>query len=219
MTHERDIDRLLDHWFLDGPTEVADRVIDRCRGPDRPPAPATNSDVAAPSPSATPGPSPTTSPTPTPAPAASASPLASSAAYACDPDRTCSGLLPAGDQSSGSFDVPFTFTTSEGWVNRVDISRAYKMDTAAGITTPILVMSQVAIAEQNAACDPIAKAGAGDSVQDFVDLLVTHPGLDTTDPVPVEVGGYKGQSVDFTVASTWTNSALRWTPSCRMSCC
>jgi hypothetical protein len=27
MTHERDIDRLLDQWFLDGPTEVADRVI------------------------------------------------------------------------------------------------------------------------------------------------------------------------------------------------
>ena len=27
MTHERDIDRLLDLWILDGPTQVADRVI------------------------------------------------------------------------------------------------------------------------------------------------------------------------------------------------
>jgi hypothetical protein len=27
MTHERDIDRLLDLWMLDGPTEVADRVV------------------------------------------------------------------------------------------------------------------------------------------------------------------------------------------------
>ena len=28
MTHERDMERLLDHWFSDGPTEAPDRVID-----------------------------------------------------------------------------------------------------------------------------------------------------------------------------------------------
>jgi hypothetical protein len=28
MTHERDIERLLDHWFSDGPNEAPDRVID-----------------------------------------------------------------------------------------------------------------------------------------------------------------------------------------------
>ena len=27
MTNERDIDRLLDLWLIDGPTEVADRVV------------------------------------------------------------------------------------------------------------------------------------------------------------------------------------------------
>ena len=41
MTHERDIDRLLDHWLSDGPTEVSDRVVldvaDRIeRQPQRP---------------------------------------------------------------------------------------------------------------------------------------------------------------------------------------
>jgi hypothetical protein len=242
MTHERDIERLLDTWFGDGPTEVPDRVIDTvadriARQPQRPAwrltwrhhplnvylkplalvaatilvaflgfnlvgGFKTNSDVAAPSP--TPSATPRPSPSPTSTPSVSPSPPASSAAYACDPDRTCAGLLPAGEHTSGSFSVPFTFTTPEGWVNRVDIPRAWKMDTGAGISTPILIMSKVAIAEQNAACDPIAKAGAGHTVKDFVDLLRTHPGLDTTDPVPVEVGGYKGQSVDFTVASTWT---------------
>jgi hypothetical protein len=242
MTHERDIDRLLDTWLSDGPTEVPDRVIDAvgdriARQPQRPawrltwrhvPMNAnlkplalvtatilvaflgfnlvggfkTNSDVAAPSPTASATPSPSPSATPTPAP--TSSPLASSAAYACDADRTCSGLLPTGEHTSGSFSVPFTFTTPEGWVNRVDIPRAYKMDTAAGITTPILVMSKVAIAEQTPECGPTAKAGAGNSVQDIVDFLVAHPGLDTTDPVPVEVGGYKGQSIVLGVASTWT---------------
>ncbi len=41
MTHERDIDRLLDLWLIDGPTEVSDRVVldvaDRIeRQPQRP---------------------------------------------------------------------------------------------------------------------------------------------------------------------------------------
>ena len=41
MTHERDIDRLLDRWLIDGPTEVSDRVVldvaDRIeRQPQRP---------------------------------------------------------------------------------------------------------------------------------------------------------------------------------------
>ena len=41
MTHERDIERLLDTWFSDGPTETPDRVIDTvadriARQPQRP---------------------------------------------------------------------------------------------------------------------------------------------------------------------------------------
>ena len=28
MTHERDIERLLDTWFRDGPTEAPDRIVD-----------------------------------------------------------------------------------------------------------------------------------------------------------------------------------------------
>ena len=28
MTHERDIERILDHWFADGPDEAPDRVLD-----------------------------------------------------------------------------------------------------------------------------------------------------------------------------------------------
>jgi hypothetical protein len=67
-------------------------------------------------------------------------------------------------------------------------------------------MAMNAIADQTPECGPTAKAGAGHTVQDFVDFLQAHPGLDTTDPVPVEVDGYKGQSIDFSVAVTWTTT-------------
>ena len=41
MTQQRDIERLLDHWFADGPDQAPDRVVDDRRRPDRAPAPAT----------------------------------------------------------------------------------------------------------------------------------------------------------------------------------
>jgi hypothetical protein len=41
MTHDRDLERILDNWLADGPTHVADRVIDEmasriARQPQRP---------------------------------------------------------------------------------------------------------------------------------------------------------------------------------------
>ena len=78
------------------------------------------------------------------------------------------------------------------------------METSSGIATPVQVMAMNAIADQTPECGPTAKAGVGRTVQDFIDFVQTHPGLDTTDPTPVEVDGYRGQSIDLSVASTWT---------------
>ena len=71
----------------------------------------------------------------------------------------------------------------------------------------ILVWTNVHIAEQTATCDPIPKAGAGDPVEDWIDFLTSHPGLDTTDPAPVDFPGgqdEKGQTIDVSVAADWT---------------
>jgi hypothetical protein len=35
MTSERDIERVLDHWFAERPTQVADRVLEEVAGSDR----------------------------------------------------------------------------------------------------------------------------------------------------------------------------------------
>ena len=40
MNEDRDLNRLLDAWFADGPVQVADRVVDGAAEPDRAPAPA-----------------------------------------------------------------------------------------------------------------------------------------------------------------------------------
>ncbi len=76
-----------------------------------------------------------------------------------------------------------SFTTPAGWENNEDVARGYRLvDTGTAPFPEINVMSQAAIAEQNATCTPAQKAGAGATVQDFVDFLTSHPGLVVTTP-------------------------------------
>lgn len=232
MTHERDIERLLDHWFTDGPTEAPDRVIDVvadriARQSQRPgwrldwrhpvmnPALKFGAAIAAIVVIALVGfgllrggstpevaaPAATSATSPTPSPAASPSGSAS----ACVIDTTgCAGPLTAGDHASAQFLPALSFQTPAGWENNVDIARAYRLlDTGTAPFPEIEVMSQLAIAEQNATCAAARKAGAGTAVQDFIDFLTSHPGLDVTAPTPVDVGGYQGQSVQVRLGSTW----------------
>jgi hypothetical protein len=135
------------------------------------------------------------------APSANATPAGT--AFACDDDTTgCAGPLAAGQHTSTKFLLTLTFTTPDGWVNVRDIRRTYELKTN-GLGTPIEVMGLNAIAEQTASCGPVRKAGVGSSVQDIIAALKTHPGLVTTDPVPADVDGFKGQTIDFGIASTW----------------
>lgn len=240
MTHERDIERLLDTWFSDGPTETPDRVIDAvadriARQPQRSawrltrrhvPMNAylkplalvaatilvaflgfnlvggfkTSSDVAAPS--------PTSSATPSPSP--SPSPSASTVAFVCADDVPgCAGPLTAGEHASRHFVVPFTFRTPEAWVNTSDIDRAYSLQTGAGIATPVQVMGMITLVDQDTTCGLPGKADVGNTVEDVVGYLQSHPLFTVSDPVPVEVGGYRGTSIDFS-ADVLQAGSCRW---------
>ena len=230
MTSQRDIERILDNWLRDGPDAVADRVIDAVadrieRQSQRPawqvhwrdshvttnlrPLAAiaavivvavaglavivgltSRGGVAAPSPSAS--------------PSASAGATSSAAAFACYGETTgCAGPLTAGTHVSANFLLALTFTTPDGWVNVRDIPRTYGLETDLGVVAPIEVMGLNAIAEQTDACGPVGKAGAASSVQDFIAAVQSHPGLDATDPVAAEIDGFRGQSIEFGVKSTW----------------
>jgi hypothetical protein len=146
MTSERDIERLLDRWFTERPTQVPDRtlegVADRiARQPQHPAwrvlgkdSPVTTyfkpllavaavvaiavAGVALLRGPAGPG---TNAPTIAPTPTVQPTPVTSDAP---EPSATfaypSAGILPAGTHTSKSFTPGLTFTVPEGWINDAD---------------------------------------------------------------------------------------------------
>jgi len=231
MTTDRDLERLLDAWFADGPREVADRVIDQVadrleREPQRPawrlrswrtPMSPTFKLVAGTAallviavfgynlllPGHVPvgGPAPTASPTASPSPTVAAG--ATFPPVCDDPAFSCAGSLTEGEHSSVAFKPGFTFSIPAGWGNTLDRGRTYTFH-APGNTLSLQVMSQVAIPEQTAGCPAQRKAGAGNTVSDWVTFLTGHPGLVASTPEPLTVGGYSGMRITFHVGTAWT---------------
>lgn len=154
-----------------------------------------------------PDPSPTASPAST-VPATTGPTTAGSTAPAtvCDePEATCSGLLPAGANTTVAFQPKLTFTLPRtGWTNTLDKARAYTIHYNFTRGHFLQLLSQVAIPGQNAACTPEWKAGVGDTVAGWVDFLTSHAGLEATAPKAIKVGGYDGMQLDVHVSSDWT---------------
>jgi hypothetical protein len=148
MTSERDIERLLDRWFTERPTQVPDRTLDGvadriARQPQQPAwrvlgkdSPVTTyfkpllavaavvaiavAGIALLRPPSGPG-----TVTVTPAPSAQPTPAATDAP---SPSATfaypTAGLLPAGTHSTKSFAPRFTLTVPEGWINDGDAAES-----------------------------------------------------------------------------------------------
>jgi hypothetical protein len=146
---------------------------------------------------------------PSPSPAPSAGPSAFPSAIACWVGGSpCAGILSSGEHQSKTFAPSLTFQVPDGWENG-DSPDSYLLSSRDGTWSPppIFVRSHVAIADQTASCDLTRKkSGVGGSVQQIIGYLRTHPGLIATNPFPVEVGGFKGQSIDLLVAQGWTQT-------------
>ena len=228
MNDRSDIERVLGYWLEDGPVAMPDRVVDVVARrisvrPQRrswrlirrsPMSPALRYGAAAaavlvlavvgynllprfgfggPGPSPTPSPAPTTS-------AATGLPQAT-----CDEaDATCAGKLTAGVVSSTLFQPKLTFTVPDGWNNTLDTNRKYTLHYNFARGHFLQVITQIAIPEQTADCSRATKAGAGSGVADWVAFLTTNPGLVTTKPAAITLGGYTGMQLDLHVASSWT---------------
>jgi hypothetical protein len=121
------------------------------------------------------------------------------------------------------FDAPalfgqLSYTIPDGWKVKDDRPRSFVLhrlpDGSQGPSTDTMVflLAQPALAadfEEGATCDPVAEApGVGQSVDDLVAAILARPGVVSTPPKPVTIGGYEGQMLDLRLAPSWTGGCL-----------
>ena len=234
MTHDRDLDRLLDAWLADGPADPPDRVLDSVasrisRQSQRPgwrlalrethvttylkPIAAIAAVLTIAvfgvylvrEPSGIGGPVPTPTPTPVSTPSPTPDPVPTPTPVTCDDGTTTSC---AGRLEPGTH-------SSTAFQPALTFTAAEAWTNTFDIARtynlkPVphifdaQVLSQLAIPEQNADCSPAARAGAGSTVADWVEFITTHPGLVVTSSKPVTIAGHEGRQIQFKVADDWT---------------
>ena len=235
MTSERDIERILDHWFTERPTQVADRVLDEAadriaRQPQQPAWRVSWRDshvntyvkpllavaaivvvavagfaVLRPSSDGFGGPSATESPPLTPSPSVSPA-----AVIECEDDLPgCAGPLAAGTHHSNQFQPIFSYETTSSnlgaWLNVVDIPAIYKIDQRNLNDPYVLMWSDAAIVDQNDQCGTNADPSLGRRAADWIEFMTSNPALDATEPVSVDFGTVTGQQVELAVIQGATN--------------
>ena len=143
-----------------------------------------------------------------PAPRAPASP--SSAAELtpdlCQPSEPdCIGPLAPGIHSSANLITPFTFEVPDGWTKNLDVPGSFNLTSSAFPAGAIAVIPDWAIVSQRR-CTLAPEPGLGRSVDDLVTWLTEHPGLITSKPVPVALGGLEGQMLDVRKDPDWRDT-------------
>jgi hypothetical protein len=136
-----------------------------------------------------------------------------------DKGSPCLGDLDAGTHVSANFS-PFqpgaawvanyaalSYTVPEGWANIEDCDVCYALaEQGAPEGTTIYLWSDVAAHLQDDACTNAVAPGVGRSASAITAWLGTLPGLATTPPQPISLGGLSGFMLDLSVAPSWTHT-------------
>jgi hypothetical protein len=135
-----------------------------------------------------------------------------------NPDGWCLGVLQPGTYTSGLFQAlsssssaytygQFSYAVPAGWENSEDWPGNYTLAKQnAPPNTGIFLLTDVLPHSQVESCSETAAAGVGRTPAAFVDWLRTLPGLVTTEPVAVTIGGHGGFMIDLSVAPDWTQT-------------
>ncbi|MEO6059087.1 MAG: hypothetical protein ABIQ05_03840 [Candidatus Limnocylindria bacterium] len=141
--------------------------------------------------------------------AVSQTPIPTVAAARCpypDGDQ-CRGPLAAGVSYTSQLFVPaLSLVVGEGWDNTVDNPNEYQLMRRGPDGQPsqsgIYMFRNVAI--QAATCEDKPEPGIGGTPAEMAAYLSNHPGLTTTEPEAVNVGGLDGVVIEVALAPTWT---------------
>lgn len=122
----------------------------------------------------------------------------------CQPSESeCIGALAPGIHTTDNLITPVTFQVPEGWSKTLDVPGSFELVPRAFPTGHVGIRPEWAIANQ-ARCTSDPEPGLGRTVDDLVAWLTEHPGLITSTPEPVTLGGLEGQVLEVRKDPEWS---------------
>ena len=233
MTHEREIERVLDTWLSDGPTEVPDRifdvVIDRIeRQPQRPAWRLLRRDVPVASylkPLAAIaavvilavvgynllpiGRGSIGGPQDSPSPSATTTPtvVPSSPAAPVSLSRQDWDELEGGSYVHDASIPAVTVEVPDGWWLTVEVPWGFGMRTEAyTVDEGFRVWYDMRATREDPDCPEAADPAIGHRAADLITEFTTRPGIVATAPQPISIGGLDGQWTDLSLDPDWTGT-------------
>lgn len=114
----------------------------------------------------------------------------------------CLGPLAAGSHIATHFRVGFEVPS--GWTNAVDTADWLLLGPQdAKPSTWIALLRNAVVSGQDVSCTPDPRPDLGRSVDEIVAYVAGHPGLVTSQPTPVTIGGLAGKRVDVSLERSW----------------
>ncbi len=111
----------------------------------------------------------------------------------------CLGPLDPGTYSTVSFSPRITYTVPDGWSNDEDLPGNF-LTVMTGDVRYLGIYQNVRAPKD---CEEDWADGVEGTVQDLVGWYTTHPGLVTTEPEEVVVGGLTGVFLDISLDPSW----------------
>lgn len=115
---------------------------------------------------------------------------------------TCLNAIDAGTYTTSTFQPSTTYTVPGGWVNREDRPGNVLLHLDGDERYVGIYRDATAPLE----CEETPAPDVGTSVDAWSDWLTSHPGLVTTEPQSVNVGGLDGVYIDIGLDPQWTTT-------------
>lgn len=123
--------------------------------------------------------------------------------------------LAAGTNTAGSFWPSLTMTLPEGWINDGSSNGFFglvpgtpenmsRIEGGSYPSTFLDIFLNLSVAVED--CSEAAEPGVDATASDIVGALAARPGLVTSEPVAVKIGGLSGQQIDFALAPNWAGT-------------
>lgn len=101
-----------------------------------------------------------------------------------------------------------TYTIPAGWGLIEDSQASFILHRVPGVEAFVALIAHPLVSaefEEGAICGPFSVVpGVGQQPGDLMSAISSRPGLVSTSPAPITIGGYAGTVLDLSVATSWT---------------